>query len=897
MKSLSARLTLSVAAVALLTTSIGLVWEYNTTRDNLYRQMEMRASSLTDEISYTFEVLVNQEDIFPIQRVVEQTATLEDVSIVAVVDRAGRIVAHNEKNWLGRLLDDPLIAQAIETETRVSEFSASRFVIADPLHGETYDLQHHSDVIGAVWIEMDLMPLHAGLRRQYTVLALIVVGLMILLSGAALFTVQRLIIQRLRYVERGVRHVEAGDLSYRLAAGAERGADDEIGSLIAHFDRMTGSLQGTLEQLSASEASYRDLFERSQDALIITDAGGLCLDANKAALALTGYSQDELLGRPMSALAAEEERAKVGGMMRRAFAEGEMVETAIVRRDGRRVPVEMVISPVTHGGKAAFLGAIRNVTKRKRAEKALRESEELYRSLIETMSDGVWVQSSNGTIIGVNDSLGKMWGYKSDELLRRSLTDFLNEENQAILKERMTGHETDHLAAFEIEWLGKDGRRIPTLVSPAPILNAKGELKGSFAIVTDITELKKTEDTLREREQRFRSLFERTNDAVFFISLDGVHLAANRQAADMLGYTVDELVGMSVQDIVAPREYADAQDGIAALLAGESLPVYERVFLKKDGSELPVEINVALAYGAGGEPLHIQSVVRDISERKRLEQLRTEFVSTVSHELRTPLASILGYAETLLNGSPGPLTEIQREFLEIIHDSGKRLLGLVNDLLDVSRLESGRLALQIERVELSALLNSLIQAMEPVAEEKGIQTALNLPGGKPLFVEGDRRRLEQIVNNLLSNAVKFTPQGGHVTLALRETAAGQELNGKQLSARGIHLQVQDTGAGVPPEDLPHLFERFHRGGNVVGRSIEGTGLGLHIARGLVEAHRGHIWAESPSTPDLPSALRAGRVGKGSTFHVWLPLRQPRPAELEQDELSSTIASRYFGNEE
>ena len=638
MRSLSAKLVLYIVVASLLVTTAALGWGHITMRENLYHQMETRAASLADEIGYAFEVLVKQQDVFPIQRIVEQTATLEDVAVVAVTDREGRILAHNDPRQVGRVLGDLAIGQAMAEETRITEFSAVRLVIADPLHGETYNLQHHSDVIGVVWIEMDLTLMQARLRQQYIVLILIVVGLVGLLSSVALFTVQRLIIRRLRHVAEGLQRVESGDLGHRLTAKAGRGAEDEIGRLVTHFDRMANSLQTRTTQLAEAQAFYRALFEQNRDGLIVTDTRGLCMDANPTARALFGRTLAEMVGRPVSEFAPVEQRGEVGQKTRRAIAAGSaLIETMIRSQDGHDVAVEISLSPITHQGRPAFLGAM-----------------------------------------------------------------------------------------------------------------------------------------------------------------------------------------------------------------------------------------------------------RDVTERKRLEQLRAEFVSTVSHELRTPLASILGFTETLLNGNPGPLTEIQREFLEISQDSGKRLLGLVNDLLDVSRLESGRLSMQVERVELTELLNKLIQAVEPVAKEKGVRMALNLPGGRrigairPLFVEGDRRRLEQIANNLLSNAIKFTLKDGRVTLSLRETAAGQELHGRQLSGRGMHIQVQDTGVGVPPQDLPHLFERFHRGGNVIGRSIEGAGLGLHISKGLVEAHHGHIWAES-------------QVSSGSTFHVWLPVCQPRPAELEQDELSSSIVGKYFAS--
>jgi signal transduction histidine kinase len=257
---------------------------------------------------------------------------------------------------------------------------------------------------------------------------------------------------------------------------------------------------------------------------------------------------------------------------------------------------------------------------------------------------------------------------------------------------------------------------------------------------------------------------------------------------------------------------------------------------------------------------------KEAAEEAKLEaeaasRAKSSFIENISHELRTPLASVLVYIETLLDGNPGPLTEIQREFLEISYDNAKLLSHLIDDLLDVSHSAREKLVLQIENVELTELSSALVQTVRPLAEEKGIQMTLNLPGDAPLFLEADRQRLKQIINNLLSNGIKFTPQGGHVTLTLRTTPEGHVLNGRRLSTQGVHLRVSDTGEGVPLADLPHVFERFYRGENVAKQPIEGAGLGLYLARELVEVHHGVIWAEN-------------QVDEGALFHVWLPTRQP-----------------------
>jgi len=252
-------------------------------------------------------------------------------------------------------------------------------------------------------------------------------------------------------------------------------------------------------------------------------------------------------------------------------------------------------------------------------------------------------------------------------------------------------------------------------------------------------------------------------------------------------------------------------------------------------------------------------------EAEAANQAKSAFIENINHELRTPLASILVYTETLLEGNTGPLTDIQRDFLQTSFDNAQLLSRLIGDLLDASQTARKKLALTLENVDLPPLLASAIQLVQPLAAEKGIHLTLDLgPAGNDagetdLFIEADAGRLKQIIGNVLTNAIKFTPEGGHVALALGATLAGETLNGQRLPDAGVHLQVQDSGAGIPPEDLPHIFERFYRGSNAADAGVQGAGLGLYLAQELVTAHHGMIWAEN----------RAGAL-----FHVWLPLRQP-----------------------
>ena len=235
-------------------------------------------------------------------------------------------------------------------------------------------------------------------------------------------------------------------------------------------------------------------------------------------------------------------------------------------------------------------------------------------------------------------------------------------------------------------------------------------------------------------------------------------------------------------------------------------------------------------------------------ELERANALKTEFVSVVSHELRTPLTNVRGYVELLLDGTAGDINATQREYLEIVQGNCDRLIAIVNDLLDISRIESGNLSLHFQRLALQDLIREVTRSLAPQFEEKGISLQLHL-AKDDLVILGDRERVTQILNNLLSNARKYTPRGGCVDVkAYRVNDSAQ-------------VDIVDTGIGIPARDQPHIFEKFYRAENSYLEETRGTGLGLAIAKSLVELHRGRIWVES-------------EVGKGSTFSFCLPLLEP-----------------------
>jgi PAS domain S-box-containing protein len=313
----------------------------------------------------------------------------------------------------------------------------------------------------------------------------------------------------------------------------------------------------------------------------------------------------------------------------------------------------------------------------------------------------------------------------------------------------------------------------------------------------------------------------------------------------------DQIIGRSVMDVIHP-DYREtvAQRMIESMGKGKAPPVVEEKFLRLDGTEIDVEVRAApLVYQ--GKPA-MQVVVRDITERRKAEearyelaQLKAEFFSNVSHELRTPLQSIMGFTKLMLQGKV-PDHETQMEFLTIIDKQGEHLVNLIEGLIDVSRVASGRFEIRRQRLSIEKIIDDALQSAYSVANEKGIIINRYIPEALPrMNVDGER--LGQVMVNLLSNAVKFSNGGSKINVR-----AG-------VKDDKLLVRVTDHGIGIAQEAMPHLFERFYQVDGSTTRTISGTGLGLYISKQIVEAHGGNIWVES-------------KLGKGSTFCFTIPKR-------------------------
>ena len=512
-------------------------------------------------------------------------------------------------------------------------------------------------------------------------------------------------------------------------------------------------------------------------------------------------------------------------------------------------------------------------------------------AIVESSDDAILSMDLSGLITSWNAAATRIFGYEMHEAIGHpvSLLAWPGEEEriEGFLEALRRGERVDHT---EVSRMHKNGKKILVSLSLSPIVDSSGTIIGIAKIARDITErseaasaLAESRDRLTQQqanaradmlaERRFRELIENAPDAILQVNSAGAIVIANHTAEKMFCYTREELMGQNV-DMLVPEASRAAHPARRQALAaaGLSRPMGLGLDLfaqRKDGTKFPVEISLSPMKTENG--VHVTAVIRDVTERKlteqrvrtlqesymtelearhkeaeRLNQLKSEFMASISHELRTPLHTIIGFAELLAEEGEGPLNSKQKRFLHHIHVDSEHLLGLINDVLDLSRIEAGGLHLRTEPVGLLKLVAESINAIRLYAESRSV--SIRMGNEIDFSVLADPMRLRQILYNLLSNGAKFTQPGGEV------------LVDAVVEGDTVRITVSDTGLGIAPEERTQIFEKFYQVGFTPVGVREGTGLGLAICKQLVEMQKGTIWVES-------------ELGKGSKFHFTLPHNQ------------------------
>lgn len=632
------------------------------------------------------------------------------------------------------------------------------------------------------------------------------------------------------------------------------------------------------KSLEESEGRFRTIIESISDGILVLDSQGKIIFTNPVAAQMFNRSPQQLLGFELGA----------------PISNNGSFDLNIHQAHGALGIAECLVAPIHWQGQEASILCLRDVTERKEIELKYKQENSFRQQILENMAEGLCVCRAIDCFPHVefvlwNPQMEILTGYSQVEINEKGWYQSLypDPHYQLQARERMERMRTgDNLKSESWQITRRDGQVRTIAISTALVYDPKGKAN-VLAVIQDISDRKLAEMRLRESEQRYRALLEKASDPILISDMEGNLLEVNQKALDLFGYDVTEIGQLNMQNLHEPtnRElYIQAfqkivGDGTGQLLDGE--------VKRKDGSIVPVDITGGVV--TWGDRQVVQGIFRDITERKQVEKqlqqsyeqlalsnaelaratrLKDEFLANMSHELRTPLNAVLGMTQSLTEEILGPLNPRQKKAIATIESSGAHLLALINDILDLSKVEAGKLELEISPTLLQALCQNSLQFVQQLALQKQISLHLEVPTA-PLHFLADERRLRQILINLLNNAVKFTPNGGQVTLVAQQ----KDTEGRPL----LEFQVLDTGIGIAPEDQTRLFQAFVQIDSNLNRKYEGTGLGLALVKRLTELHQGQVSFHS-------------QLGQGSCFVVTLPYRPVYSHSLTPPASVSTTVS-------
>ena len=612
--------------------------------------------------------------------------------------------------------------------------------------------------------------------------------------------------------------------------------------------------------LRESEERYRDLFENATDLIQSVDGEGRILFVNQAWQRTLGYTADEASRMQMWEIIHPDSMAHCIELFERALSghnPGRM-EVRFLTRHGQEVFVEGNVNAKYVDGRLAATRAIfRDVTEQKTQQRELLAARNRLQAVLDAATEvSIIATALDGTILLFNRGAERMLGYRADEMVGLCTPEKIHlrsevEQRGRELSEQfgrpIAGYDAFvELArrgiAEEREWTycTKGGDQLTVSLVVTPVLGADGDISGFLGLARNVTQQKRAESALRTSEETLRSIVTNSLSGLVTVDERGFVTSFNPAARRIFGYdAADSISGLHVSALI-PLEWLGPDGSLRQAHQRAIGRVTERTGRRKNGDVFPIELALFEFRTASGR--QFAGHVVDISGRREVERLKQEFISTVSHELRTPLTSMLGSLDLLLAGVLGELTPDASELIEIAQRNAARLIALINDILDLDRLESGRLQMHAQRVRLRDIGRTAVEAVSSFAAREGIVIDLRLPD---VEVFADEGRICQVLVNLVSNAIKFSPRASRVTVdaSVADTMAT--------------ISVIDHGRGIPSAFLGRIFERFEQVEAGDARKNSGSGLGLAICRLIVEQHGGTIGVESTE-------------GEGSRFWFTLP---------------------------
>jgi PAS domain S-box-containing protein len=689
------------------------------------------------------------------------------------------------------------------------------------------------------------------------------------------------------------------------------------------------------EALLKAGALQSAIFNSANFSSIATDAKGIIQIFNVGAERMLGYAADDVINKvsPADISDPQEVIARAGALsvelgtpitpgfealvFKASRGIEDIYELTYIRKDGSRFPAVVSVTALRDAQNfiIGYLLIGTDNTARKRAEEALLKAGALQSAIFNSANFSSIATDAKGVIQIFNVGAERMLGYAAVDVMNKITPADISDPQEVIARAKTLSVElgtpiTPGFEAlvfkasrgiediYELTYIRKDGSRFPAVVSVTALRDAQNAIIGYLLIGTDNTARKEIEADQQQLAQRLRdyqfytrSLFESNIDALMTTDPSGIITDTNKQMEELTGCTRDELIGAPFKNYFTDPERAE--NSIKLVLSDKKVTNYELTVRARDGKETVVSYNATIFYDRDRKLQGVFAAARDITERKLLDQVLQEknielekakesaeianraksaFLASMSHEIRTPMNAILGFSQLMMRDQG--LTPVQTKHLQTINRSGEHLLALINDILEISKIEAGRSTLNPVPFDLNSMLDEISMMFRLRADEKNLRCLVNRVGDLPDCVVGDENKLRQVFINLIGNALKFTRKGGISVRVGIKTRSGKALR--------LMAEVEDTGMGIAEDEIKKLFKPFEQ--TASGKKIQtGTGLGLAISREFIRLMGGEITVSS-------------QVGKGSIFRFEINIEEGREVDLGKKALARRVESLRPGQQ-
>ncbi|MDR3734706.1 MAG: PAS domain S-box protein [Acidobacteriaceae bacterium] len=673
-------------------------------------------------------------------------------------------------------------------------------------------------------------------------------------AGAPLVTPDGVTVGALFVMDTKERTLDAGQLSALQILGRQVITRMEFYAKVRALERQARQ-RARIESALTVERNFVSAVLDTVGALVLViDTAGRVVRFNRTCENISGYQFTQLQGRPFwEQLIPKEDFEETIATFEKIRNGGypAAYENRWLARDGsvKRIAWSATALLDAQNQVAFIIATGIDVTVQREAEQTLRESEARYRQLVEGSLGMVCTHDLEGKLLSVNQHTAESLDYAVDEMVGQPLVKFIDteyRENMGLYLQQMI-REGESQGLLHLCHRSGD---VHVIAYRNKLIEMEGRAPYVLGFGVDITEKIEAEEKLNRLTRQSDSILESVGDGIYGTNLDGKVTIVNPAAAEMLGYKVQELLGQDMHTL-SHHTKADGTPNPSescmirqSLLTEQTVRVADEIFWRKDGTSFPVEY-VARPQISDGKAVGVVVAFTDVTERRALDKMKDEFISTVSHELRTPLTALRAALGLVAGGALASKPEKMHQMVEIALGNTDRLVRLVNDILDLERIGSGKAQLHSTMNSVEDLMRRAVELQSVRAEKAHVQFSIAAEG---VSVWADPDRILQMLANLIGNAIKFSPNGGEIHLVARN-----------LSDNEAQIEVHDQGRGIPQDKLEQIFERFQQVDASDSRAMGGTGLGLAICRSIAQQHGGRIWAESAP-------------GKGASFFFTLPTR-------------------------